>query len=196
MRICFIKNKSKREKLSSPTFNKYLLFIILSEIAGAIIISYISKNHLFDINIYSQYFLNNFSNEIVNEDQYFVYLIIRYCKEILIITGLNFTSLKTIANYIYISYKALFLSISLSIFVLKYGILGQVIFTLTLFPQMIIYYLFYYIMVKKMADTNTEASNVLVKRMIIYCVFGIITAVLTSFLEVFVNLKILRKIFW
>lgn len=195
MRICFIKNKSKREKLSSPTFNKYLLFIILSEIAGAIIISYISKNHLFDINIYSQYFLNNFSNEIVNEDQYFVYLIIRYCKEILIITGLNFTSLKTIANYIYISYKALFFSISLSIFVLKYGILGQVIFTLTLFPQMIIYYLFYYIMVKKMADTNTEASNVLVKRMIIYCVFGIITAVLTSFLEVFVNLKILRKIF-
>lgn len=179
---------------SGHTNFRLFIMVILSELIGALFITYISKRHIFDIDIYSQYFLTSLTSEIVNTEKYFLYLLIRYSKETILITLLNFTSLRTVVNYIFIIYKVVFASISLSILVIKYGILGQFKFILMLFPQGIIYYLFFYLMMKHSNKLSSD-KQITVIQVVISCIIAIFVSSLTAILETYVNLKIIYNIF-
>lgn len=179
---------------SGHTNFRILSMIILSELIGALFVTYISKKHIFDIEIYSQYFLTSLTGEIVNTEKYFLYLLLRYCKETILITLLNFTSLRKVVNYIFIIYKVVFSSISLSILVIKYGVLGQLKFILTLFPQGIIYYLFFYLMMKHSNKLSSD-KQITVIQVAVSCIIAIFVSALTAILETYINLKIIYKIF-
>ena len=108
---------------------------------------------------------------------------------------MNFTKYKKIVNYLYLIYKTLTLSIALGIFVLIYGIVGQLKFALTLLPQGLIFYGFVYLFVKSCLKTDITYSKKNIGKILLYLFMGVMISFVTAFLESKFNLKIFYSIF-
>ncbi len=209
MQIFFIRNKIKKRKLinvdgecfvrEKKSINRENLRIILTvflcELIATLFITYVSRNHIFDIEIYKTYFIKRVNYENINNDKYCIYLFMEYIKEIVVLELLNFTKYKKIVNYLYLIYKTLTLSIALGIFVLIYGIEGQLKFTLTLLPQGLIFYGFVYLFVKSCLKTDITYSKKNIGKILLYLFMGVMVSFVTAFLESKFNLKIIYSIF-
>lgn len=209
MQIFFIRNKIKKRKLinvdgecfvrEKKSINRENLRIILTvflcELIATLFITYVSRNHIFDIEIYKTYFIKRVNYENINNDKYCIYLFMEYIKEIVVLELLNFTKYKKIVNYLYLIYKTLTLSIALGIFVLIYGIEGQLKFTLTLLPQGLIFYGFVYLFVKSCLKTDITYSKKNIGKILLYLFMGVMISFVTAFLESKFNLKIIYNIF-
>lgn len=209
MQIFFIRNKIKKRKLvnvdgecfvkEKKSINRENLRIILTvflcELIATLFITYVSRNHIFDIEIYKTYFIKRVNYENINNDKYCIYLFMEYIKEIVVLELLNFTKYKKIVNYLYLIYKTLTLSIALGIFVLIYGIEGQLKFALTLLPQGLIFYGFVYLFVKSCLKTDITYSKKNIGKILLYLFMGVMVSFVTAFLESKFNLKIIYSIF-
>lgn len=209
MQIFFIRNKIKKRKLinvdgecfvrEKKSINRENLRIILTvflcEIIATLFITYVSRKHIFDIEIYKTYFIKRVNYENINNDKYCIYLFMEYIKEIVVLELLNFTKYKKIVNYLYLIYKTLTLSIALGIFVLIYGIVGQLKFALTLLPQGLIFYGFVYLFVKSCLKTDITYSKKNIGKILLYLFMGVMISFVTAFLESKFNLKIIYSIF-
>ena len=209
MQIFFIRNKIKKRKLvnvdgecfvkEKKSINRENLRIILTvflcELIATLFITYVSRNHIFDIEIYKTYFIKRVNYENINNDKYCIYLFMEYIKEIVVLELLNFTKYKKIVNYLYLIYKTLTLSIALGIFVLIYGIEGQLKFALTLLPQGLIFYGFVYLFVKSCLKTDITYSKKNIGKILLYLFMGVMVSFVTAFLESKFNLKIIYSNF-
>lgn len=209
MQIFFIRNKIKKRKLinvdgecfvrEKKSINRENLRIILTvflcELIATLFITYVSRKHIFDIEIYKTYFIKRVNYENINNDKYCIYLFMEYIKEIVVLELLNFTKYKKIVNYLYLIYKTLTLSIALGIFVLIYGIVGQLKFALTLLPQGLIFYGFVYLFVKSCLKTDITYSKKNIGKILLYLFVGVMISFVTAFLESKFNLKIIYNIF-
>lgn len=209
MQIFFIRNKIKKRKLinvdgacfarEKKSINgenlRIILTVFLCELIATLFITYVSRNHIFDIEIYKTYFIKRVNYENINNDKYCIYLFMEYIKEIVVLELLNFTKYKKIVNYLYLIYKTLTLSIALGIFVLIYGIEGQLKFTLTLLPQGLIFYGFVYLFVKNCLKTDITYSKKSIGKILLYLFMGVMISFVTAFLESKFNLKIIYSIF-
>ncbi len=209
MQIFFIRNKIKKRKLinvdgecfvrEKKSINRENLRIILTvflcELIATLFITYVSRKHIFDIEIYKTYFIKRVNYENINNDKYCIYLFMEYIKEIVVLELLNFTKYKKIVNYLYLIYKTLTLSIALGIFVLIYGIVGQLKFALTLLPQGLIFYGFVYLFVKSCLKTDITYSKKNIGKILLYLFMGVMISFVTAFLESKFNLKIIYSIF-
>ena len=209
MQIFFIRNKIKKRKLinvdgecfvrEKKSINRENLRIILTvflcELIATLFITYVSRKHIFDIEIYKTYFIKRVNYENINNDKYCIYLFMEYIKEIVVLELLNFTKYKKIVNYLYLIYKTLTLSIALGIFVLIYGIEGQLKFALTLLPQGLIFYGFVYLFVKSCLKTDITYSKKNIGKILLYLFMGVMISFVTAFLESKFNLKIIYSIF-
>ena len=118
MQIFFIRNKIKKRKLinvdgecfvrEKKSINRENLRIILTvflcELIATLFIKYVSRKHIFDIEIYKTYFIKRVNYENINNDKYCIYLFMEYIKEIVVLELLNFTKYKKIVNYLYLIY--------------------------------------------------------------------------------------------
>lgn len=209
MQIFFIRNKIKKRKLinvdeecfvrEKKSINgenlRIILTVFLCELIATLFITYVSRKHIFDIEIYKTYFIKKVNYENINNDKYCIYLFTEYLKEIVVLELLNFTKYKKIVNYLYIIYKTLTLSIALGIFVLIYGIEGQLKFVLTLLPQGLIFYGFVYLFVKSCFKTDITYSKKNIGKIMLYLFMGVMISFVTAFLESKFNLKIIYSIF-
>lgn len=209
MQIFFIRNKIKKRKLinvdgecfvrEKKSINRENLRIILTvflcELIATLFITYVSRKHIFDIEIYKTYFIKRVNYENINNDKYCIYLFMEYIKEIVVLELLNFTKYKKIVNYLYLIYKTLTLSIALGIFVLIYGIVGQLKFALTLLPQGLIFYGFVYLFVKSCLKTDITYSKKNIGKILLYLFMGVMISFVAAFLESKFNLKIIYSIF-
>ena len=209
MQIFFIRNKIKKRKLinvdgecfvrEKKSINRENLRIILTvflcELIATLFITYVSRNHIFDIEIYKTYFIKRVNYENINNDKYCIYLFMEYIKEIVVLELLNFTKYKKIVNYLYLIYKTLTLSIALGIFILIYGMEGQLKFALTLLPQGLIFYGFVYLFVKSCLKTDITYSKKNIGKILLYLFMGVMISFVTAFLESKFNLKIIYSIF-
>ena len=209
MQIFFIRNKIKKRKLinvdgecfvrEKKSINRENLRIILTvflcELIATLFITYVSRKHIFDIEIYKTYFIKRVNYENINNDKYCIYLFMEYIKEIVVLELLNFTKYKKIVDYLYLIYKTLTLSIALGIFVLIYGIVGQLKFALTLLPQGLIFYGFVYLFVKSCLKTDITYSKKNIEKILLYLFMGVMISFVTAFLESKFNLKIIYSIF-
>ena len=209
MQIFFIRNKIKKRKLinvdgecfvrEKKSINRENLRIILTvflcELIATLFITYVSRKHIFDIEIYKTYFIKRVNYENINNDKYCIYLFMEYIKEIVVLELLNFTKYKKIVDYLYLIYKTLTLSIALGIFVLIYGIVGQLKFALTLLPQGLIFYGFVYLFVKSCLKTDITYSKINIGKILLYLFMGVMISFVTAFLESKFNLKIIYSIF-
>lgn len=209
MQIFFIRNKIKKRKLinvdgecfvrDKKSINRENLRIILTvflcELIATLFITYVSRKHIFDIEIYKTYFIKRVNYENINNDKYCIYLFMEYIKEIVVLELLNFTKYKKIVDYLYLIYKTLTLSIALGIFVLIYGIVGQLKFALTLLPQGLIFYGFVYLFVKSCLKTDITYSKKNIGKILLYLFMGVMISFVTAFLESKFNLKIIYSIF-
>ena len=209
MQIFFIRNKIKKRKLinvdgecfvrEKKSINREKLRIILTvflcELIATLFITYVSRKHIFDIEIYKTYFIKRVNYENINNDKYCIYLFMEYIKEIVVLELLNFTKYKKIVDYLYLIYKTLTLSIALGIFVLIYGIVGQLKFALTLLPQGLIFYGFVYLFVKSCLKTDITYSKKNIGKILLYLFMGVMISFVTAFLESKFNLKIIYSIF-
>jgi hypothetical protein len=209
MQIFFIRNKIKKRKLinvdgecfvrEKKSINRENLRIILTvflcELIATLFITYVSRKHIFDIEIYKTYFIKRVNYENINNDKYCIYLFMEYIKEIVVLELLNFTKYKKIVDYLYLIYKTLTLSIALGIFVLIYGIVGQLKFALTLLPQGLIFYGFVYLFVKSCLKTDITYSKKNIGKILLYLFMGVMISFVTAFLESKFNLKIIYSIF-
>ena len=209
MQIFFIRNKIKKRKLinvdgecfvrEKKSINRENLRIILTvflcELIATLFITYVSRKHIFDIEIYKTYFIKRVNYENKNNDKYCIYLFMEYIKEIVVLELLNFTKYKKIVDYLYLIYKTLTLSIALGIFVLIYGIVGQLKFALTLLPQGLIFYGFVYLFVKSCLKTDITYSKKNIGKILLYLFMGVMISFVTAFLESKFNLKIIYSIF-
>lgn len=209
MQIFFIRNKIKKRKLinvdgecfvrEKKSINRENLRIILTvflcELIATLFITYVSRKHIFDIEIYKTYFIKRVNYENINNDKYCIYLFMEYIKEIVVLELLNFTKYKKIVDYLYLIYETLTLSIALGIFVLIYGIVGQLKFALTLLPQGLIFYGFVYLFVKSCLKTDITYSKKNIGKILLYLFMGVMISFVTAFLESKFNLKIIYSIF-
>lgn len=209
MQIFFIRNKIKKRKLinvdeecfvrEKKSINgenlRIILTVFLCELIATLFITYVSRKHIFDIEIYKTYFVKKVNYENINNDKYCIYLFMEYLKEIIVLELLNFTKYKKIVNYLYLIYKTLTLSIALGIFVLIYGIEGQLKFVLTLLPQGLIFYGFVYLFVKSCFKTDITYSKKNIGKILMYLFVGVMISFVTAFLESKFNLKIIYSIF-
>lgn len=209
MQIFFIRNKIKKRKLinvdgecfvrEKKSINRedlrIILTVFLCELIATLFITYVSRKHIFDIEIYKTYFIKRVNYENINNDKYCIYLFMEYIKEIVVLELLNFTKYKKIVDYLYLIYKTLTLSIALGIFVLIYGIVGQLKFALTLLPQGLIFYGFVYLFVKSCLKTDITYSKKNIGKILLYLFMGVMISFVTAFLESKFNLKIIYSIF-
>lgn len=211
MQIFFIRNKIKRRKLVNIDEDllekeknnikqktnikseniRIVLTVFLCEIIGILFVTYVSRNHIFDIEIYKMYFLKKINYQNINQEKYSIYLFTQYLKEIVLIEALNFTRYKKIVNYLYLVYKTITLSISLGIFLLIYGVEGQLKFILTLLPHGIIFYGYIFIFIRNCFKYNIIFCKKHIGKIIMYTFLAIIISFITAFLESKFNLKII-----
>lgn len=209
MQIFFIRNKIKKRKLVNIDEEciagekkiikgdnlRIILTCFLCELIATLFITYVSRKHIFDIEIYKTYFIKKVNYENINNDKYCIYLFMQYLKEIVVLEVLNFTKYKKIVNYLYLVYKTITLSIALGILVLIYGIEGQLKFVLTLLPQGIIFYGFVYMFIRSCFKSDIIYSKKNIGKIVLYLFIGIMVAFVTAFLESEINLKIIYSIF-
>lgn len=209
MQIFFISGKARKQKNTTSEErkklidkknemgmgNKELIFIIiLCEVIGTLFITYISRKHIFDIEIYKAYYINKIGSKTVNRDKYCVYLFLQYLKEIFLFEILNFTKYKRAVNYLYIVYKTITLSISFGIMVLLYGMEGQLKFILTLFPQGIVFYGFILWLMKISTRSDITYNKNNVGKIILLLFLAVLVSCVTAIMETYINLGILYKI--
>lgn len=87
---CFVREKKSinRENL------RIILTVFLCELIATLFITYVSRKHIFDIEIYKTYFIKRVNYENINNDKYCIYLFMEYIKEIVVLELLNFTKYK------------------------------------------------------------------------------------------------------
>lgn len=208
------KRPVKRDKSSPMTVNtaKLLIIFIMGIVAGTLFINIFCSGGYDKFGIYSKYFIDIFHDFDVEKRELFLYSFWNRTKEILLLLVLSCTSLGSIAAEVFLAYKGLTVGILISVYVVQYGIGGLLLYGMSVFPH----YITYVLMVMLMVSFSKEIYNCLKKyredlqahireagRMIIKtklasylkCLFLIfILNVLTSYLETFINLSIMKNI--
>ena len=125
----------------------------------SVVLCLLVKNNMFDIEIYSTYYLNRIAEISINKDEFFCYVYFQFLKEYLAFVVLNMTSYRRVGNILFVLYKIVSLVISLGIFVFKFGVLGQLIFLATLFPHSIIVFFFVIFVIKYNSNKSRRYSE-------------------------------------
>lgn len=210
MRISYLNNRVKNIEEYDKKYIKYFGIIFALEIIVSFVLCWLVKNSMFDIEVYSTYYLNRISEISVNREQFFCYVYFQFIKEYLIFVIVNMTSYRRIGNILFLLFKLVSLIISLCIFVLKFGVLGQLIFIATLFPHSIIVVLFIIFVMKYNANkgqSNNRVDKIELKHSELYIMKKQATVILVNilamvffgffeaYLESYINVWILDRLF-
>lgn len=191
---------------------RLLSIFIIGVVAGTFFINIFCSDGYDNFGIYSKYFIEKFQNLDVEKKELFLYSFWSRSKEILVLLVLSFTSLGSIAAEVFLAYKGLTIGILISVYVLQYGSGGLLLYGMSIFPHYIAYVLMVILLVsfskeiyhcikryrEDMQAHLKEAGQMIVKTKLmpyLKCFFIIlILNVLTSYLETFVNLGIMKNV--
>lgn len=184
-----------------------ILCFLAGIVAGTIFVNLFCVGEYNKFGIYGQYFVNKFENASIEKDKLFLYSLWNRSKEILLLILFAFTSFGAVLPEMFLVYKGITISTLIGVYVIQYGLGGLLIFLLGIFPHYITYTIMIVFLVLFSRELYEDFKNVryknqnflLDKRKIITylkCIFVIIALnMITSYLETFINLKIVKNIF-
>lgn len=176
----------------------FVLFFI-GIIIGTMLINVFGTGYVDKIGIYGRYLANgevNFSGKYIDKGDFFTYCTRRYYVQVIVLLVLNCTSKKNLFNGLICLYKGFGVSILICASTISFGSGGILLFLISIFPHYLVYvpmfiYTLYYGMNFRRYLKNHNYISGIVKGFIIESLL----VVSTSFLEVYVNLPLLIKVF-
>ncbi len=190
----------------------FVLFFFAGIIAGTLLLNFFIQGDYKQLGIYSNYFMEQLENVDVTKRELFLFSFGNRSKEILCLVFFSVTSLGRILPALYLIYKGMTVGILISTYVLQYQIGGIMLFLLSVFPHYITYIIMVLLLfsfsrelyetAKNFRGQNTgeDGRNLLafIKKKIpgyLKCLFLLfLLNAVTSYLEVFVNLNIMKNI--
>jgi uncharacterized membrane protein SpoIIM required for sporulation len=189
----------------------FLLCFLGGLMAGTFFVNFFCGNGYDKLGVYSAYFIDKFQNFDVKTKELFLYSFWNRNKEILLVCLVSITSLGCVTAECYLAYQGFCIGILVSLYVLRYGVGGILLYLIAIFPH----YISYTFLVLLLAGfskeiykgvweyrkkrLNGEKEKLFADKRIgfsvVKCLFWLLMLnVITSYLETFVNLKLMKKI--
>jgi hypothetical protein len=175
-------------------------------LAGTMFVNVFCIGEYDKFGVYGQYFVNKFENTEIGKSQLFFYSFWNRSKEIGLLFLFAFTSFGAFFPEVYLMYKGLTISTLIAVYVVQYGMGGILIFLLGIFPHYITYILLVIVLVGvckkiyldfKEVRTSRQRYKPEKQKILLYVKYLLLIVALnmiTSYLEVFVNLRIIKNI--
>lgn len=183
--------------------NKFIIFFLIGIVLGTLFYNFFCRGEAGRFGIYNEYFSYRFQDFEVNKKDLFLYAFFRYEKEILLLIALAFTSFGMTMVKLFLAYKGSTVGILISVYVQQYGMGGIVLYFLSVFPH-IITYVFMIIVLVSLAeevyrDRKEEKKLLLLKKKAVSYIKAffilLVLNMITAYLETYINLGVIQKIF-
>lgn len=193
--------------------NLYIIIFILGLVMGTILINTLSKEYCSKLNITEEYYINLIGDTIINKSDIFFNCIQKYFKEFFIILIFNCFYFGKLYNLLFTMYKGAGIGIVISVFVMKYGAGGVLVYLISIFPHYILYVpaLIFVLMagrnirscvvenISQKYKYNADNINMyciikVVKRLVVYMLIGFLAAMLISLLEAYINIPLFKSV--
>lgn len=190
----------------------FVFFFFTGILAGTLLLNLFMQGDDKQLGLYSNYFMDQLKHADVTKRELFFYSFGNRSREILCLLFLCITSLGKVLPALYLFYKGLTIGILVSTYVVQYQVGGIMLYLLSVFPHYITYIIMVLILISFSREIYTTAKNfrgqntgedggnllVFMKKKIpgyLKCLFLLfLLNAVTSYLEVFVNLSIMKNI--
>lgn len=203
MKVCYIKNRATGRKIFRKNkinveikrniidIRKIIfLFIIQSFICVHVVVSKKYLNVDFE-QILDRYFWI-FSISSFDASEYFLFLFVEYIKKISVFTAFRMCKYSSILGKMYIMYQFIIFFYLQCVFILKFGLKGNWMFVLSLFPHEILFVLLLIYLLNGNKGTNyTKKFLYIIKQIIIVIICSLILSLLGSYVNLFIVKKLL-----
>ena len=194
---------------------RFLVWFFLGIILGTFCMNIFCEYFYDKLGIYTTYFMETYANIEIDKKSLFWYALRDYGLEVILIFLLSPTSAGSIFLNLFCGYKGIVIALLISSSVLKYGAGGVLIYVISIFPHYITYGIMLWIMLSfgKLINEKVkifrksrclgggviESIKIFIseitegRKVLLGIVWVLVLMVLTAFLEVYVNMIIMKK---
>ena len=192
----------KKVKMQAMNLNEgHRLFVLyfIGIFIGTLVINLLGDSYSDKIGIYGKYIASD-ENVLkylgVDNSDFFLYCVRKYCAQILIIVILNCSSKRKYINSAICLYKGILLSVLICVATISYGAGGLLVFLISIFPHYLLYVpMFLYTMYLAININRYIRNKKCIKWLLKGCIIECILVTGTSFFEAYINLPILINVF-
>lgn len=194
---------------------RFLVWFFLGIILGTFCMNIFCEYFYDKLGIYTTYFMETYANIEIDKKSLFWYALRDYGLEVFLIFLLSPTSAGSIFLNLFCGYKGIVIALLISSSVLKYGAGGVLIYVISIFPHYITYGIMLWIMLSfgKLINEKVkvfrksrclgggviESIKIFIseitegRKVLLGIVWVLVLMVFTAFLEVYVNMIIMKK---
>lgn len=206
MKICYIKNKTRttndyffRKKIKTIGRNNRNILeikkiICLWVIQILVCLHILISKYFFKVDfekIFDRYMFS-FSISTFDINGYFVYLFIEYLKKIVFFNVLLMLKHSRLFGVLFIGYQFVLLFYVQCVFILKFGLYGNIMFLISVFPHELIYIFILLVMLRRKKDVESEITLLyMAKEMFFILLSCCLLGLMGSYINIFVVKKLL-----
>ena len=169
---------------------RYVLVLLTGVLAGSVYVNLFRNTNATSLGVYGSDYLSAYAEVTVNNVMLWRYVLQSRIRDFLLICLIGITTLKKPAFYIYMVFIGACMGMLISTAVMRYGVIGILIYICSIVPQYILYAIALWLLYRLfyVQDMHEKKWWLLV--------WAFILVLLGTYMEAYVNPFILRILYW